>query len=309
MTVGLRTGHGHEEGQPIMKQRLIAAFAVFAVGFGVGLGATYALLSKKPTAPGADTETAAADDLGPESGDAAAGNAAPDPRAPGAAKAAPAAAPAAEPAVAEAGVPAVDEAGAPAAAEAGGAAPTEAANPAEPGAGASDAPTEGVGAVEPAADPGRDAPPGTVVTGAGVVAPPAEEPPAAAEAPPAAPEPPAVAAPTGVIDPKAAPANWWEGLAGKRCKVDLGRVKVLTIREGELKDGEVVDWKARFGNRPAVGRLFQEQEAIVTVLGVATDSVGNPVAAKIEFERQGKRLTGIIALHAQGLRVSLHPVQ
>ena len=158
------------------------------------------------------------------------------------------------------------------------------------------------GEVPPAEVPAGEVPPVEAPAGE---APPAEVPPS--EVPPI--EAPPAEAPAAAQDPKAAPANWWEGLVGKRCKVDLGRVKVLTMRDGDLKDGEVLDWKSKFGNRPAVGRLFQEQETIALVLGVATDSVGNPVAAKVTVERQGRSITGIIALHTQGLRVSLHPVE
>ena len=84
-------------------------------------------------------------------------------------------------------------------------------------------------------------------------------------------------------------------------------VALITV-SGAMFTAVLANWDKVFGNKPAAGRLFQEQETIALVHGVATDSVGNPVAAKISLERGGRTVTGVIALHTEGLRVSLHPV-
>lgn len=226
-----------------MKQRLIASGLVFAVGFTIGLGLTWALLGDQPDGDPSDlTAAAEGDQLADDD----------------------------EPA------------------------PIEAAEPAN----AADAP-------EPDADQqgedevaGDDAPAGEE---------PAQNEPAAAD-PPAQGEPadeaPAADEPTA--DSPALKSNaWWKGLEGKRRKVDMGQTKALSIRKGTIKDGEKLDWSKRFGTAGRIGLLYAAEENIVTVHAVAVNAAGNPVAAQITLEKQGKETTGVIALHTQGLKVSL----
>jgi len=241
-----------------MKERLIASGVVFAVGFGIGLGLTWALLAKKPNT--------AEDPAVAEAQDNADFAAAPlnDPQAPAS--------------------DAVPEAGTGEARTADNNAPPAPADkdnldeePDEPEAASpeSDEPTDD--ADKPAATDTPDKP----------VAQPGVE-------------------PEVEIAPKS--NAWWKGLAGKRCRVDLGRARALTIRKGTIEDGEKLDWSARFGGNARVGVLFAAEENFVTVKGVATNAAGTPVAAQVTVEKDGNKTTGIIALHTQGLKVTLYPV-
>ncbi|MFT7623990.1 MAG: hypothetical protein ACI9WU_003176, partial [Myxococcota bacterium] len=101
---------------------------------------------------------------------------------------------------------------------------------------------------------------------------------------------------------------WWKGLSGQRMRVDLGGTKALTIRRGDLEDGEKLEWVRRFGTNSRVGLLYATEKNMVTVHGVATNAAGTPVAAKVTYEKDGQKVTGIIALRTQGLKVTLYPV-
>lgn len=247
-----------------MKQRLIASGVVFAVGFGIGLGLTWALLAETPS-----NEDAAA------SRDMADGATEPAPVSPDD-----------EVAVAAEGrTPEADEPAVETESEAAASADDEPASDEEPTAEADTPPTgdtpttETEGAVAEGDSPDPTAPAGAAAPGAE----PAEE-----------------------VEPRS--NAWWKGLVGKRCRVDLGRAKALTIRRGDLEEGEKLDWVTRFGTNPRIGLLSAAETTIVTVHGVATNAGGTPVAAKITLTRQGVDTTGIIALHTQGLRVTLYPV-
>ncbi len=243
-----------------MKQRIIASVVVFSVGFGIGLGLTWALLSKQP----ADAAPQATGD---------------DPQA------------AAQP--------------------------------------AADLPTEPVEAVREATPPAADAPePEAEQPGEEPAAdePEADDPEAdmpEAEAPAAkTPEAPAeekvepiklqpVEEPEeDTAEPEPAPKSnaWWKGLSGKKVRIDLGKTKALTIRRGELEDGEKLEWSRRFGTSPRVGLLYAAEKNFATVHGVAVNAAGTPVAAKVTVQQKGVEVTGIIALHTQGLKVTLYPV-
>jgi hypothetical protein len=116
--------------------------------------------------------------------------------------------------------------------------------------------------------------------------------------------------PSAEVPAKEAPQinKWWEGLAGTVCEIDLGRARALTIRKGKVKDGQVTDWSAAFGSNPRIGLLSAAEKNIVTVHGVAVDEQGTPIAAEVSLDKKGKITRGVIALHTQGLRVSLKPV-
>ena len=241
-----------------MDTRWWIAGGVFVVGFGVGLGATYALLERKPTAA-ADAppeEVPPADDEG-------------SPDKVGANKAGPEAVPpAALPKAAAPDKAVVDLS------DGGKLKPAdETTPPPQPPQPAPEAPDAGSAAIQ-APD-----------TGAAV-----------AEAPDA-----------GLASPPE-PGKWWVGLAGKQCRVDLGKAPAVVIRKGEIKDGDVVDWKTAFGSAPRIGAIGKDESVVALVHGVAVDAVGTPTAALITVDRQGTPTTGIIALHTQGLRVSLSPV-
>jgi len=107
---------------------------------------------------------------------------------------------------------------------------------------------------------------------------------------------------------KPAEKKWWEGLKGKTCKVNMGRAGALIMRQGGLKDGEVVDWMTRFGRNPRIGLIPKDDQIRLLVHGVGVDITGTPVAAMVTVEIEKNKKTGIIALHTQGLNVSLHPI-
>ncbi|HIA04552.1 MAG TPA: hypothetical protein EYN66_22090 [Myxococcales bacterium] len=107
---------------------------------------------------------------------------------------------------------------------------------------------------------------------------------------------------------KPAAKKWWTGLKGKTCKVDMGRAGALIMRQGGLKDGEVVDWMTRFGRNPRIGLIPKDDQIRLLVHGVGIDITGTPVAAMVTVEIEKNKKTGIIALHTQGLNVSLHPI-
>ena len=102
--------------------------------------------------------------------------------------------------------------------------------------------------------------------------------------------------------------NWWEGLTGKQCVVDLGNARALTIRKGKITDGQVADWATDFGRLSRIGLMNALDKNVVTVHGVAINALGTPIAAEISLDKQGKITRGVIALHTQGLRVTLRPL-
>ena len=79
----------------------------------------------------------------------------------------------------------------------------------------------------------------------------------------------------------------------------------LRLTDLGLKDGEVVAWGDRFGRNPRIGLIAAEDKDEVLVHGVGVDGSGNPVAAMITREKQGKKTTGVIALRVAGLNVKL----
>jgi len=116
--------------------------------------------------------------------------------------------------------------------------------------------------------------------------------------------------PAGVTPPAEPTAKseinkWWEDLSDTRCLVDLGRARALTIRKGKLRDGQVTEWASAFGSLPRIGLLSALEKNVVTVHGVAVNDQGTPIAAEISYDRLGKTTRGIIALHTQGLKVTL----
>jgi len=106
----------------------------------------------------------------------------------------------------------------------------------------------------------------------------------------------------------AAAVKWWEGLVDTTCEIDLGRARALTIRKGKVKDGQITDWSAAFGSNPRIGLLSASERNIATVHGVAVDEQGKPIAAEISLKRKNSTTRGVIALHTQGLRVTLKPI-
>jgi len=247
-----------------MKQRLIASGLVFAVGFGIGLGLTWALLARGNT----NVAAAPAAVAGPGSGpivELPSNESVPEEQV----EAAPA-----------------SEEGPAAIASTEGTAPPEAA-PLEEEADAAQEGTEGTAAPQPADD--------SNVAGDSMAN---ENTDTEAEE-------------DAESQDSAAAANsnaWWRGLAGKRCRVDLGQTRALSIRRGTLKDGDRLDWGSTFSTNPRLGLMYTEEENIVLVHGVATNSAGTPVAAHVTLNKQDRETSGVIALHTQGLKVTLHPV-
>ncbi len=236
-----------------MKQRIIASVVVFSVGFGIGLGLTWALLAKAP-AEGTDNQQAAAQPDAELVDDATLTEPVEPVR-----DAKPPAADAPEP---EAEQPEAEE--------------PEAEEPAHE---AKEEPTEA-----PKVEPEDKVEP--------IKLQPVEEP------------------ERDAAEPEPAPRSnaWWKGLVGQKVRIDLGKTKALTIRRGELEDGEKLDWSRRFGTAPRVGLLYAAEKNFATVLGVAVNAAGTPVAAKVSVEQKGVKVTGIIALHTRGLKVTLYPV-
>jgi type IV secretory pathway VirB10-like protein len=224
-----------------MKKQLVAGAIVFCVGFGIGLGLTYLLLSKQPT----DADT-------------------PDPvHAEAVSQANPVVS---SPSTEKTPAPGTDDSKTPPATE-----------PAKPD-----------GAAQPAAP---------------------ADPSSAPQSPEPQKKPGAIDAPADESDPsldQPAEPKWWEGLKGKVCKVDLGNARALIIRQGGVKDGEVINWSDRFGRNPRIGLMAKGELTGVLVHGVGISRNGDPTAAMITVEKQGRKTTGIIALHTQGLRVSLN---
>jgi hypothetical protein len=300
-----------------MKQRLLASGVVFLVGFGIGLGVTYALLAKKPEPAlqfAADERDAGEPDLTADPGnrpDRTTENTTPTTGTP------PTTGPAREPSekpdepVDADGAGKAPEGGtdgsSPATATDGGAGPgnPEGAGeaPEQPGTdgeggpgGAEVQPGNGTDGAEPAVGP-DDGTGGTGTEAAGS----GDDGTGDGTADPSSDDSPG-------DQPPPSDGPWWEGLAGRVCSVDLGRARVLTIRKGDLRDGDVLDWKGSFGRNQRIGSLFKDDEAQVTVHGVAVNAAGTPVAAKITLDKKGRETTGIIALHTQGLKVTLLPI-
>ena len=247
-----------------MKQRLIASGIVFSVGFGIGLGLTWALLAKKPSADDAThaaTDGPAADELEAAPNEAAAGPASDSLREPAVDTLAPTETAPGDAVVAPQPGSAVD--------------PSSPQRPVESPA-AAETPTDDLEADDPEADD------------------PEADDPEADDSEEAAPE----------IKTNA----WWKGLVGRRATVDLGKTKALSVRKGLLKDGDVLDWGRRFGTADKLGTLYNGDPNVATVHGVATNSAGTPVAAQVSITAQGREITGIIALHTQGLKITLRPV-
>lgn len=253
-----------------MKIRLIASGVVFVMGFGIGLGVTYALLAKKPEADQASGDQAEAMNEMEQSGLTDTRPAATD-KVPSPAPTAP-----------EAVEPAAKD-------------------------------PEPTPRTEPAADAnpnktGEGDTNGSKTPGANAASKDGEDGKVEGKAPPEKPEPETPTVQPQEENPPPAKGPWWKNLTGKKCKVDLGMAKALTIRKGELKDGATVNWRKEFGGNPRIGLLYANEDNIVTVHAVGTSAGGAPVAARVTLDKQGRRTTGIIALHTQGLKVTLYPV-
>jgi len=143
-----------------------------------------------------------------------------------------------------------------------------------------------------------------------IQAPPTRQP-AAAPAP-AAPAPAMVAAAAPVNQPAAAiRANnqgsrpGWANLIGKRCMVSLDSVgfRSLSIRQGELASGSLVDWDRDFGQNSRTHLLRAGRDTTVDVLGIGVDPSGLARVAHVRSVKSGK--TGVISLLVENKRVPL----
>lgn len=103
--------------------------------------------------------------------------------------------------------------------------------------------------------------------------------------------------------------SWWSGLVGKRCVVLLGDVgfSALSVRDGEIADGDRVDWGGRFGKSRKVGSVRASKGALVQLeaLGFGTD--GTPNAALVTVLGRKKPVRGVISLQVEGKQVRLEP--
>lgn len=104
---------------------------------------------------------------------------------------------------------------------------------------------------------------------------------------------------------EAAP-TWWSGLVGKRCVVRLDEAGFsgLSVREGELRDGERVDWSSRFGKARKVGSIRAKGSATVLVEALGFGADGLPNAALVTLDK-GKR--GVVSLQVEGKQVRIEP--
>ena len=82
----------------------------------------------------------------------------------------------------------------------------------------------------------------------------------------------------------------------------------MVIRQGGLKDGEEIDWNARFGRNARIGLIASDDNMEVVVHGIGVDKKGNPIAAMLTREKQGRKTTGVVALSVGKLNVSLQPL-
>ncbi len=176
------------------------------------------------------------------------------------------------------------------------AAPAAVAEPAAPPAapaGAAAVAAPDAGSPSDVASPGAAAAPSPAGGAAEVTLDPVETPPAAAAAAPAA------------LPPD---APWWQRAVGHECRVVLGRVNVLQIRDGSLTPDAVVDWQRDFGNRPKAGRLVASDRPKVLVHAVALDSEGLPIAAEITSRGAGAEIRGVICLRIGTQNIQLEPI-
>ena len=124
---------------------------------------------------------------------------------------------------------------------------------------------------------------------------------------PAARPQPAVASAAPVVRPieKKRSAPLWGNLIGKTCSVSLESVgfRTLSIRDGELESGSVVDWDRDFSTKARTHLLRAGKDTAVQVLGIGVDPAGAARVAHVRSVKSGK--TGVISLLVEEKRVPL----
>ena len=95
------------------------------------------------------------------------------------------------------------------------------------------------------------------------------------------------------------------------CRIDFGKVSGgLSVREGHLEDGQVIDWARDFGKAEKLGTIphgarNKPTRVEVKAIGLAD---GEPAAAWVVYKgKKGKSLEGIIALRLGDKSVTLVP--
>lgn len=95
------------------------------------------------------------------------------------------------------------------------------------------------------------------------------------------------------------------------CRIDFGKVSGgLSVREGKLEDGQVVDWAHDFGKADKIGTIphaghGKPTRVEVKAIGLAD---GEPAAAWVVYKpKKGRTLEGVIALRLGDKSVTLVP--
>jgi hypothetical protein len=95
------------------------------------------------------------------------------------------------------------------------------------------------------------------------------------------------------------------------CRIDFGKVSGgLSVREGHLEDGQVIDWARDFGKAEKIGTIphsarNKPTRVEVKAIGLAD---GEPAAAWVVYKgKKGKSLEGVIALRLGEKSVTLVP--
>lgn len=115
----------------------------------------------------------------------------------------------------------------------------------------------------------------------------------------------ALAAPVARPVEKKRSAPLWSNLIGKTCSVSLDSVgfRTLSIRDGELESGSVVDWDRDFSTKARTHLLRAGKDTAVQVLGIGVDPAGAARVAHVRSVKSGK--TGVISLLVEEKRVPL----
>ncbi len=112
----------------------------------------------------------------------------------------------------------------------------------------------------------------------------------------------------GAAAAQGAEGQWWLGIHGKRCKLELGEHKRLIMREGRLNKDESTTY-GPFANGPVAARVQEDLNPEVTVHHIGLHPRNQrPSLAYVTLHQQGKDTLGILPLQISGDQLTLTPV-